>query len=306
MGSPLLLLAALALDALAGEPDTVWRRVRHPVRAMGDLIGWADRRFNKGSRRKAKGAACALLGCALMAIAGAVVAAVPDMGVLEIVVAAVILCQKSLVDHVRAVADGLRYGLPEGRAAVGRIVGRDVRQLDADAVGRAAVESAAESFSDGVVAPAFWYLLLGLPGLLAYKFVNTADSMVGYRNDRHGEFGWAAARLDDVMSFVPARLAALLIAAASGCWKAILVAKADAPKHRSPNAGWPEGALAAVLGVALAGPRKYGGIETDFAFVNSDGRLTVAPADIDSAIAAIWRSWFAGCAVLAVLAIAWS
>ena len=305
MGSPLLLLAALALDALAGEPDPVWRRIRHPVRAMGDLIGWADERFNQGRRRRAKGAACALLGCALMAVAGAVVAVVPDMGLLEILVAAAILCQKSLVEHVRAVADGLRYGLPEGRAAVGRIVGRDVRQLDAAAVGRAAIESTAESFSDGVVAPAFWYLLLGLPGLLAYKFVNTADSMVGYRNERHGEFGWAAARLDDVMSFVPARIAALLIAAAASCWKAVSVARADAPKHRSPNAGWPEAALAAVLGVALAGPRTYSGVETDFAFVNPGGRLAVSPADIDRAIAALWRSWFAGCAVLAVLAVAW-
>ena len=298
-----ILLAALVLDALVGEPEQIWKRVRHPVRIMGDFVGWTDRKFNCGKRRKAKGAASLAAGAFASLVTGALVSAVPDFGLLEVLLAAALLCQKSLVTHVRAVADGLRYGLPEGRSAVGKIVGRDVRELDGGGVARAAIESAAENFSDGVVAPAFWFAALGLPGIIAYKFINTADSMIGYRNDRFREFGWAAAKLDDIVSYVPARLSAALIAIAHGCWSAFRVIKDDAPRHRSPNAGWPEAALACVIGVALSGPRTYGGVSADFPFVNAGGRNAISIEDIDRAVNAVWRSWFMGCGGLAAIAL---
>ena len=303
MSNVALLLVALILDALVGEPEPVWKRIRHPVRIMGDFVGWADKKFNNGERRRAKGAALAAAGVLASLAGGALVEAVPDFGLLEVLVAATLLCQKSLLEHVRTVADGLRYGLQEGRSAVGKIVGRDVRELDGDGVARAAIESAAENFSDGVVAPAFWFAVLGLPGIVAYKFINTADSMIGYRNDRFRDFGWATAKLDDIVNYVPARLSAALIAIAHGCWSAFRVMKDDAPRHRSPNAGWPEAALACVLGVALSGPRTYGGVAVEFPFVNSGGRNTISIEDIDRAVNAVWRTWFLGCAGLAVVAL---
>jgi len=303
MSNVALLLAALILDALVGEPEQIWKRVRHPVKIMGDLVGWADKKFNSGGYRKAKGAALMAAGVLASLASGALVSAVPDFGLLEVLLAAVLLCQKSLAQHVRTVADGLRYGLQEGRNAVGKIVGRDVRELDGDGVARAAIESAAENFSDGVVAPAFWFAVLGLPGIVAYKFINTADSMIGYRNDRFREFGWAAAKLDDMANYVPARLSAALIAIAHGRWSAFRVMKDDAPRHRSPNAGWPEAALACVLGVALSGPRTYGGIVADFPFVNPGGRKAISIKDIDRAVNAIRRTWVLGCGGLAAVSL---
>ena len=303
MSNVALLLAALILDALVGEPEPVWKRVRHPVRIMGDFVGWADKKFNNGERRRAKGAALAAAGVLASLAGGALIEAVPDFGLLEVLVAATLICQKSLLEHVRTVADGLRYGLQEGRSAVGKIVGRDVRELDGDGVARAAIESAAENFSDGVVAPAFWFAVLGLPGIVAYKFINTADSMIGYRNDRFRDFGWATAKLDDIVNYVPARLSAALIAIAHGRWSAFRVMKDDAPRHRSPNAGWPEAALACVLGVALSGPRTYGGVAVEFPFVNSGGRNAISIEDIDRAVNAVRRTWLLGCAGLAVVAL---
>ena len=303
MSNVALLLAALILDALVGEPEPVWKRVRHPVRIMGDFVSWADKKFNNGERRRAKGAALAAAGVFASLAGGALIEAVPDFGLLEVLVAATLLCQKSLLEHVRTVADGLRYGLQEGRSAVGKIVGRDVRELDGGGVARAAIESAAENFSDGVVAPAFWFAVLGLPGIVAYKFINTADSMIGYRNDRFRDFGWAAAKLDDIVNYVPARLSAALIAIAHGCWSAFRVMKDDAPRHRSPNAGWPEAALACVLGVALSGPRTYGGVAVEIPFVNSGGRNAISIEDIDRAVNAVRRTWLLGCAGLAVVAL---
>ena len=303
MSNVAILLAALILDALVGEPEQIWKRTRHPVVIMGDLIGWADKKFNSGGHRKAKGAALMAAGVLASLASGALVSAVPDFGLLEVLLAATLLCQKSLAEHVRTVADGLRYGLQEGRNAVGKIVGRDVRDLDGDGVARAAIESAAENFSDGVVAPAFWFAVLGLPGIVAYKFINTADSMIGYRSDRFREFGWAAAKLDDMVNYVPARLSAALIAIAHGRWSAFRIMRDDAPRHRSPNAGWPEAALASVLGVALSGPRTYGGVAADFPFVNSSGRKAISINDIDRAVRAVWRTWLAGCCGLATVSL---
>lgn len=257
---------------------------------MGRAVGWADRRFNRGEARRAKGAlVLALLVLAAVAL-GLALAALPG-AVAEVIVAAVLLAQRSLADHVRAVALALRLSVPEGRRAVALIVGRDTAAMDAPAVARAAVESAAENLSDGVVAPAFWFALAGLPGLLAYKLVSTADSMIGHRTPRHEAFGWAAARTDDAMNLVPARLTALLIWLATGArgrWRPIV---RDARLHRSPNAGWPEAAMARGLGLALAGPRSYAGTMRPFPWVHPAGRREAGPTDVEAGVAALWRAW---------------
>ena len=286
-----LLAAALVLDALLGEPPALWSRLPHPAVLMGRLIDAADLRLNHGPRRKARGIAL-MTGLGLGALAlGALIQSLPMGWLLEILIAAILLAQRSLVDHVAAVGAGLRRSLPEGRAAVAMIVSRDTATMDAPAVARSAIESAAENLSDGVVAPAFWFLLMGLPGILLYKIANTADSMIGYRTPRHEAFGWAAARLDDVLNWIPARLTAVLIALTCGVmrhWRAIA---ADARRHRSPNAGWPEAAMARALDVALAGPRSYDGEMRDFPWVYGEGDRQPDTASIDRAIAVLWRVW---------------
>ena len=216
---------------------------------------------------------------------------VPDFGLLEILVGAVLLAQRSLVDHVRAVGDALRLSLGEGRRMVARIVGRDTAAMDEPAVSRAAIESAAENLSDGVIAPAFWFLIGGLPGLLLYKITNTADSMIGHRTPRYEEFGWAAARFDDLLNLIPARLTAALIALTHGRFDAAPVILRDAPLHRSPNAGWPEAAMAVTLNTALSGPRSYDGQMRDFPWVWPEGNRHPGPAQIDAACTALWRAW---------------
>lgn len=204
-----MLALALILDAVLGEPPALWSRLQHPVVLMGRGIAWADATLNRGAARRLRGvAALALLIAATLAAALALAALGPGV---EALAAAILLAQRSLVDHVAAVARGLRQGLDPGRAAVGRIVGRDVAVLDRAGVARAAIESAAENFSDGVVAPAFWFAVAGLPGIAVYKLVNTADSMIGHRTPRHQAFGWAAARLDDALNLIPARAAAVLL-----------------------------------------------------------------------------------------------
>ena len=283
------LLLALVLDALMGEPRWLWSRLPHPAVLMGRAVAWADARFNTGPARRLKGAGV-MLGLALAAgLLGGVLSALGP--VVEVIVAAILLAQKSLVDHVAAVARGLRTGLPEGRQAVAMIVSRDTAAMDESAIARAAIESAAENLSDGVIAPAFWFAVAGLPGLLVYKIANTADSMIGYRTPRHERFGWAAARLDDLLNLVPARLTALLIAASCGLLRDMRAIRADARRHRSPNAGWPEAAMARALGVALAGPRAYDGKPRDFPWVNAPGRRPLMARDIDAAIRVLWRTW---------------
>ena len=178
------------------------------------------------------------------------------------------------------------------------IVGRDVETLEAPGIARAAIESAAENVSDGVIAPVFWFLLAGLPGLLLYKAVNTADSMIGYRTPRHQHFGWAAARFDDLLNIIPARLTALLISAEARSWAPFRAALAEAHLHRSPNAGWPEAAMANRIGVALSGPRVYHGELTSDPYVNEAGRHDPGPADIDAAIRNLWRLWAVALAVV--------
>lgn len=285
----MILAAALLIDAALGEPGWLWRRVPHPAVAMGRAVEALDRRLNRGDARRAKGAAAVAV---LVAGAGATGWILSGGGpVIEAVVAAILLAQRSLSNHVRAVATGLRADLESGRAAVARIVGRDTAAMDAHDVARGAIESAAENLGDGVVAPAFWFAIAGLPGLLAYKVVNTADSTIGYRTPRHAAFGWAAARLDDAMNWIPARLTAgailLLHATPPGA------TARDAGQHRSPNAGWPEAAMARVLGVALSGPRSYDGAMRDLPWVNRNERRDAGPADIDRAVWVLWRVWAA-------------
>lgn len=284
------LAAALVLDAGLGEPRAIWSRVSHPAVLIGRGIGWADRRFNAGHRRKLRGALVVAVMVAIAFASGKLLAAMPGGPLIEVLVAAILLAQRSLADHVRAVAAGLRYGVDAGKQAVAMIVGRDTARMDETAIARAAIESASENFADGVVAPWFWFLVGGLPGMLVYKAVNTADSMIGYRTQRHADFGWSAARLDDLLNWVPARMSAIVLLVAGrriGCWRQV---SRDAVLHRSPNAGWPEAAAAHVLGVSISGPRHYDGALRDYTFVN-DGAKQPDALDVDRAVALLWRAW---------------
>jgi adenosylcobinamide-phosphate synthase len=268
----LLLLAGLAFDALFGDMPALFAVVPHPVALVGRAIAVLDRKLNRPERgerrRRTRGGITVIVLVAAASGIGWIVHLVCRGTLVGAAVEAcavgVLLAQRSLDQHVTAVAAALRTGgLLAGRQAVSHIVGRDPRQLDAPGVARAAIESLAENFSDGVVAPAFWYLLLGLPGLFAYKTANTLDSMIGHRSPRHRAFGWAAARFDDLVNLVPARLSGCLFAAAAAFaaggqpHRALVIMLRDAKKHRSPNAGWPEAAMAGALGLALAGPRHY-------------------------------------------------
>lgn len=296
-----LLAAAMALDAALGEPRWLWSRLPHPAVLMGRAVGWLDGRLNRGAGQRAKGVLAVL---ALVAGAGTLGLVLTQAGPLvEIIIAAILLAQRSLVDHVRAVADGLRLSVGDGRLMVARIVSRDTAAMEPPDIARAAIESAAENLSDGVIAPAFWFLVAGLPGILIYKVVNTADSMIGYRTPRFEAFGWAAARLDDLLNLAPARLTAALIWAVGGGrggWGGII---ADAGRHKSPNAGWPEAAMARALDLALAGPRVYDGARRDYPWVNGTARRDIGADDIAGAVAILWRSWAAALAGVIVIAI---
>ncbi len=300
MSHAAILTLALLLDAALGEPRWLWSRLPHPAVLMGRLIGWADEQMNHGQYRRLRGVALTLV---LVLIGWALGSAIAALGWLpQLLLAAILLAQRSLVQHVVAVARALRISLPEARRTVAMIVGRDTAQMDGTAVARAAIESAAENASDGVVAPAFWFLIAGLPGLLIYKLINTADSMIGYRTPRHESFGWASARLDDLLNLIPARLSALALAALSGHlndWRAIVT---EANRHRSPNAGWPEAAMARALDVALSGPRAYDGELRDYPFVHPTGRHFASARDIEAACTRLWHLW--GC-LLGVSLLVW-
>lgn len=300
MSTALILLCALGLDALLGEPRWLWDRAPHPAVLMGRLIGWADTRFNQGRRQRLKGMLVLLALCVGAWLLGHVLAAFGP--VVEILVAAMLLAQKSLSDHVVAVAVALRKSVAEGRASVAMIVGRDTAEMDGPAIARGAIESAAENLSDGVIAPAFWFLIGGLPGLLVYKITNTADSMIGYRTERHLNFGWAAARFDDLLNLIPARLTALMMALPHGVLRMWPQIATEARRHRSPNAGWPEAAMARALGVALSGPRSYDGTVQDFPFVHPAGRRAASANDIEAASRALWVTWGVFCALVFALA----
>lgn len=288
------LVLAMVLDAIFGEPKWLWDRIPHPAVLMGRVVAKLDAALNNKTRRAGVLAAVVMVGGAV--VVGLVMAALPGIWA-EVIVGAMLLAQRSLVQHVQKVADALRLSVSDGRGAVAMIVGRDVRGMDGPAVARGAIESAAENLSDGVIAPVFWFAVAGLPGLLAYKIVNTADSMIGYRTEKYAAFGWAAAKLDDVLNWVPARFTAFLIwyvADGRASWRDIT---RDAALHRSPNAGWPEAAIAPALGVSLSGPRSYDGVREDFPWVNPEGRKDAGSDDVDAAIGLLWKSWAIAAAI---------
>ncbi|MFO1147334.1 MAG: adenosylcobinamide-phosphate synthase CbiB [Alsobacter sp.] len=309
-----LALAALVLEALVGYPQPLYRAIGHPVTWIGRLIGWLDRTFNREEQDFAGRRRAGLMAFAIVLL----VAGLAGFGLdrllssslsgfaLLAVLAASLPAQRSLHEHVLAVEQALsRDGLDAGRKAVAMIVGRNVAVLDEAGVARAAIESLAENFADGVVAPAFWTAAGGLAGGLLYKATNTADSMIGHRTARHAAFGWAAARFDDLVNLPASRLAGLWLtgaalvlpdASAAGAWRAM---RRDAPRHRSPNAGWPEAAMAGALGLSLAGPRVYGSERVEDAYMG-DGRREARASDIARAL----RLYRAACALqLAVLAL---
>lgn len=292
----------MLLDALLGEPRWLWSRLPHPAVVMGRAIGWMDATFNHGRHRKQKGAAAVFCIVVAAGAVGLVLQAVPGT-VVDVLVLAVLLAQRSLCDHLRDVGTGLRQSLPAGRLAVAKIVGRDTAQMTQDAVARSAIESGAENLSDGVIAPLFWFAIGGLPGLLIYKATNTADSMIGYITPRHVDFGWAAAKLDDVLNWVPARLTAAAMLLVTWRWDLAGAVINEAPAHRSPNAGWPEAALAHALHFALSGPRYYDGTLRDYAFVNPRGLRELTAVHIDEAVVLLWKTWGVFLAVALVIAL---
>lgn len=291
MSHAAILALALLLDAVFGEPRWLWSRLPHPAVLMGRAVQWFDSKFNRGEARLLAGGLSVAVLLLASGIFGWVLTSLPLGWLIETLLVAFLIAQKSLVQHVRAVAADLRLSLGDARLAVAKIVGRDSRDLDGPGIARAAIESAAENLSDGVIAPVFWYLIGGLPGLLIYKMTNTADSMIGYRNARYEAFGKPAARLDDLLNWVPARLTAALIALARYRPGIARIIWRDAPLHRSPNAGWPEAAMAVSLDVALSGPRAYGGSMQTFPWVNGAGSHAAGAGDIDGAASILWRVW---------------
>lgn len=283
------LVFAMLLDAIFGEPRFLWDRLPHPAVLMGRLVAFLDRTLNMGNDRKSKGVLALAILCFSAVVLGSVLS---QLGwVIEIIVAAILLAQKSLVDHVKAVATGLRISIAQGRFAVSMIVSRDTTDMTESQIARGAIESAAENFSDGVIAPAFWFLIGGLPAMLVYKFVNTADSMIGYKTKKYLEFGWASARFDDVLNWIPARISMLLIVAFAKQPINLKAIISEAKQHKSPNAGWPEAAMARAIDVALAGPRSYDGKLQQLPWVNETGRQSITANDVDSATRILWRAW---------------
>ena len=301
-----ILLLALLIDRSIGDPDWIWRKVPHPVAAFGAGIKWFETRFNRKSMSPRRRKWFGIIAILILLLASFVVGffihklllGLGGAGVIiEALVASIFIAQKSLVDHVGKVEKAFKQGsLVEARGAVSLIVGRETENLDESAICRAAVESLAENSSDGVVAPVFWFLILGLPGLFCYKLVNTADSMIGYKNERFKDFGWASARLDDAVNFIPARLTAFIVILTSGIFinrkaatKALEVVRKDARHHHSPNAGFPECAFAGALDVKLLGQRIYSGEAVDEPFQNESGKMA-GPDDICRAIRLFNRS----------------
>ena len=307
-----LALIAVALEAIVGYPDAVYRAIGHPVTWIGRLIAWCDATWNSPDQtpdeRRLWGVATLVLLVVVSVALGRTLEHLLPM-VLCAILGSSLIAQRSLYTHVAAVAESLETGgLEAGRKAVSMIVGRDPEQLDEAGVGRAAIESLAENFSDGIVAPLFWLAVAGLPGGIAYKAVNTADSMIGHKSEKYLEFGWASARFDDLVNLPASRLAALWLIVASGFvaggspQRALQTVWRDARFHRSPNAGWPEAAMAGALGLKLNGPRIYDGEVVDDPFMG-DGRSAVTPADIRAALSLYRIACGVQMAVLAILVV---
>lgn len=317
MGFAGAMAVAMVVDALSGWPSWLFARIGHPVTWLGRLISAIDAAWNRDSDppafRRAAGVAGALVVIALsVALGWMLQSLLPSLlpwGWVQIVLVGVLawplVALRSLHDHVAAVATPLHAGdIAAAREAVSRIVGRDPATLDEAGIARAAIESLAENASDGIVAPVFWGALFGLPGILGYKAINTLDSMIGHRSERHEAFGWAAARIDDVANFIPARLTGFLfVLLASRRSEALSCMTRDARRHRSPNAGWPEAAMAGALGVRLSGPRIYHGSITNEPWLNDGARDPLA-ADISQGLTIYRRAMLLLAGVLAILAFA--
>jgi len=296
--SAALALFAMLIELCIGYPERLVRVIGHPVTWIGALIGGLDRLFNRDMTPALRRLAGILAVAIALGVVGAITFVVQwqllrlPFGIVPVaVLASALIAQRSLHRYVANVASALeRQDLDAGRKAVSHIVGRDTARLDRAGIARAAIESLAENFSDGIVAPVFWLVVAGLPGAALYKAINTADSMIGHRTPRYADFGWAAARLDDLVNLPASRFAALLLilasalrndASASAAWRTV---RRDAPRHRSPNAGYPEAAMAGALGLSLAGPRFYAGIRVEDAFMG-DGRREAEAKDIRRALA---------------------
>ncbi|TFV51448.1 cobalamin biosynthesis protein CobD [Bradyrhizobium niftali] len=304
---------AMAVDALLGWPAPLFARIGHPVTWLGRLITTVDTAWNRPSDppafRRAAGVAGALVVIAVSAALGWVLQSVLALGWIQFVLVGILawplVALRSLDDHVAAVASPLQAGdIAGAREAVSRIVGRDPATLDEAGIARAAIESLAENASDGIVAPVFWGALFGLPGIFGYKAINTLDSMIGHRSERHEAFGWAAARIDDVANFIPARLTGFLfVLLAPRRAEALSCMTRDARRHRSPNAGWPEAAMAGALGVRLSGPRIYHGSITNEPWLNEGARDPLA-ADISQGLTVYRRAMLLLAGLLAILSFA--
>ncbi len=304
-------VVALLVDMAVGWPTALYARIGHPVGSFARLIGWAEARWNHATHSAASRRVAGVVTLVLvvgLAIVVSISAVTLAHGVLNAtawiaigVMAAPGLAIRSLYDHVTPIVVALEANDLEGaRDRVAMIVGRDVAELDEAGIARAAIESLAESVCDGVVAPLFWLLVAGLPGLWAYKAINTADSLIGHREERWRTFGWAAARTDDLANLIPARLSGVLLCIAGfGGWRTLW---RDAANHASPNAGWPEAAMAGALDLRLAGPIAYDGVSVAKPYIG-DGRGEATAADIRAAL----RLYCRACILLLVVAggIAW-
>lgn len=307
-----MMLLALAIDAVLGWPAPLFARIGHPVTWLGRLITALEAALNHAQHRTANRRLAGALTVAVVIACAVVPAAVVQIllpgGVWGVVVGAMLawplIAARSLYSHVAAVAQPLARGdLAMARGAVAMIVGRDPAQLDSAGVARAALESLAENTSDGIVAPLFWGVLLGLPGIAAYKAINTMDSMIAHRSPRYEDFGKLAARLDDVVNLIPARLTGLIFVLVSGrAGSAFGAMRADAGKHRSPNAGWPEAAMAGALGVRLSGPRRYGDQVADEPWLNGAAD-DPGPRIVTAGLALYRRAMIAVAVILAALAL---
>lgn len=303
-----ILIAALVIDSLVGDPQWLWGRIPHPVVLFGWAITGLERVFNRprlvgirltGKLRRGLGVLVILLLVSIaFAIGSGISIVASSVGglnlsiVVELLLVSILLAGRSLANHAKAVANTLENGtINEARSAVSRIVGRNTKALDRSAVGRAAIESIAENLSDAVIAPALYYLAFGLSGIFAYKMINTSDSMVGYRSAHRYSYGWGAARFDDLANLIPARFSGLLIALTvpEKMRRALVVMLRDAPHQSSPNAGWPEAAMAVQLNISLSGPRGFGQKRSGGSIINRDALRTIEPSDITYAVKLMWR-----------------
>ena len=285
MSSIIPVIVGWLADKLLGDPE----RLPHPVVLFGKLIACGERRLNRGGHRRLKGAllAIALVALAYAATFGILAAAAGVSPWLKIVVETVLifycLAGTTLIKEVKGVFRALDVSLEQGRKQVARIVGRDTSQLSDNDVRKAALETLAENLSDGVVAPLFWLLLFGTPGMMAYKMINTLDSMIGYRTERYRRFGTFAARLDDAANYVPARITALLMVLAAAKPRLVAFVTRNGKRHASPNSGYPESALAGILDCRFGGGHYYFNEYIDKPFIGENNRKLTS-ADMKTAV----------------------